>query len=96
MREAESVYQSACAVVRQDFHSSRELHPRFTVIIGADRNQVSYAESEIRLKKWNPTVFARAVVVLAFDQLLPDDAISELGDRAVRYSSATITVAGFK
>jgi hypothetical protein len=41
MTEAESLYGSACAVVQRNFQSgARELHPHFTVVIGADHNEV--------------------------------------------------------
>jgi hypothetical protein len=107
MREAESVYQSACVVVQNDFHSSAgEFHlPHFTVVIGADSNSVrgnivhtkeGTGEPEIRLKKWNPSVFAQGVVVLAFDHLLTSDLVTQLGDRAVRYSGATVDVSNLK
>jgi len=101
MREAESLYQSACAVVQHDFHSD-ELHLHFTVVIGTERNEayaqhsVAHAGHEIRMKKWDPTVFAEGIVVIAFDELLTPDMIMQLGNRAVRYSNATIDVAGLK
>src|SRR5260221_4224844 len=40
MREAEELYQSACAVVQRDFHGNTELRPRFTVLLGTEQNQV--------------------------------------------------------
>jgi hypothetical protein len=96
MREAESVYQSACAVVQHDFHRvAGELHPHFTVIVGADDNEV-HGNAEIRMKKWNPLLFAEGVVVLAYYQVLTADVIKQLGNRAVLYSNATTDVAGLK
>lgn len=107
MHEAESLYQSACLVVRRDFPTSAgEFYPlHFTVVIGADRNEVhgnvvyskkAHTEPEIWLKKWNPMVFAEGVVVLAFDQLLTEDRITELRNRAVRYSRAAVDVSNLK
>jgi len=107
MREAESLYQSARATVQHDFHTGAgELHPHFTVIIGTDINRVLESaavvngvvngKNEIWLKKWDPVLFAEGVVVLAFRELLTDDVIKQLGDRAVRLSSATVDVAGLK
>ena len=96
MREAESLYQSACAVVQRDFHSGAgELRPRFTVVLGADRDEV-HGRAEILMKKWNPVVFAEGVVVIAFDQMLTADVIKRLGERAIRYSNATVDVADLK
>jgi hypothetical protein len=102
MHDAESLYQSACAEVQHEFHSSTELHPRFTVIIGEDRNEVHSGGMkvddglQIWMKKWNPTVFTQGVVVLAFQQLLTRNVITQLGDRAVRYSNASVDVAELK
>jgi hypothetical protein len=106
MREAESLYKSACEVVQREFHAgSGALHPRFKVIIGADTDEVYGVMSasknldgavQIRMKKWNPMSFAQGVVVIAFDQMLRTDLISQLGSRAVRYSGATLDVAGLK
>ena len=95
MRQAEKLYQSACAVVKSDFHEATDLRPRFTVILATDHNEV-HGQSEIWLKQWNPTVFTEGVVVLAFDQVLTPKAIKQMGERAVRYTSATIDVADFR
>jgi hypothetical protein len=96
MREAESLYQSACAVVKRDFHGGAgELHPHFTVIIGADEDEV-HGKAEIRMKKWNPAVFAQGVVVIAYYEALTADVVVQLANRAIRYSNATVDVAGLK
>lgn len=102
MREAENLYEGACAAVQREFHSSVELHPHFVVVTGAERNEVHSAGMkvddglEIWMKRWNPTVFAQGVVVLSFQQLLTRDTITQLGHRAVNYSNATVDVAGIK
>jgi hypothetical protein len=107
MREAESLYQSACLVVRHDFPTGAgEFYPpHFTVVIGADSNEVrgnivhsseAHSQPEIWLKKWNPTVFAEGVVVLAFDQLLTSDLVTQLGNRALRHSGATVDASNLK
>ena len=100
MRQAENLYSLVCAVVKEDFHSGAvELHPHFTVLIGAQRNEVhtrpvrSEGGAELWMKKWNPMVFAQGVVVLAFDEMLTRDVITRLGNRALRYSNATVDVA---
>jgi hypothetical protein len=95
MREAEKLYQNACAVVQRDYHSSNELRPRFTVILGAEHDEV-HGRTEIWLKRWNPAMFAQGVVVVAFDQVLTADVIKQLARRAVQYSNATVDVAEVK
>jgi len=92
IRQAEKLYQSACAVVKRDFHGTTDLRPRFAVIIGTDHNEV-HGRSEIWLKQWNPALFTEGVVVLAFEQVLTPDDIKHIGEEAVRYTDATINVA---
>ncbi len=102
MREAESLYQNACAAVQHEFHGGNgELHPHFTVILGKEANQVRTSPmksdtDEIWMTKWDPAVFAEGVVVLAFDKLLTDVMVTQLSKRAILYSNATLDVAGFK
>ena len=99
MREAESVYQSACAAVQHDFRGgSGELHPQIDVTIGTDRDEIHVraVRAEIWMKKWDPLVFAQGVVILAFDQVLTADVVKELSIRAVRSSKAAVDVAGLE
>ncbi len=107
MHEAESLYQSACLVVRHDFPTGTgEFYPpHFTVVVGTDSNEVhgnvvyskkAHLQPEIWLKKWNPMVFAEGVVVLAFDQLLTEDRVTQLRNRAVRYSGSSVDVSNLK
>ena len=101
MHTAESIYRNACAVVRRDFLSGAdEVHIHFTVVIGAARNEVlsrrATQDDEIWLKKWDPNLFAQGVVLLAVDQRLTPEVIALLGQRAIRYSNATVDVSGFR
>jgi hypothetical protein len=100
MREAESIYLCACSVVQREFHSGASgLCPHFTVVIGAERNELHSRRTqagEIRMKKWDPIVFTQGVVVLTFDQMLTREVIVQLGNRALRQSNATVDVAGLK
>ena len=100
MQKAESLYQNACAAVQHEFHSTEELRPHFTVIVGADRDQVHgygvHAPPEIWMKKWDPTVFAEGVVVLAFDQILSPNLVTQLSKGALNVSNATADGVGFK
>ena len=100
MREAESIYHSACAAVQREFHSgASEVRPHFTVVIGAERNELHSKRAhggEIRMKNWDSIVFAQGVVVLAFDHMLTQDVIVQLTNRALRQADATVDVAGLK
>jgi hypothetical protein len=91
MREAQKLYRNACAVVQRDFHSKSELRPRFAIVLGTDHDEV-HGRTEIWLTKWNPSMFAQGVVVMAFDQVLTADLVKRLAGRAVQYSNATVDV----
>ena len=95
MREAEKLYQSACAVVQRDFHGNAELRPRFTVLLGTDRNEV-HGGTEIWLKHWSHAMFTEGVVVLAFDEVLTADVIKQLGKQAVERATAIVDLAELK
>jgi hypothetical protein len=106
MREAESICQSVWTVVQREFRdSSGAVRPQFTVVIGADRNEVTgntvHSDAvpkiyELQMKKWDPVIFAQGVVILSFDQMLTDDTIRQLTTRAFRYRDSTVDVAGLK
>jgi len=95
MREAEKLYFSTCAVVRREFPGSGELRPRFTLLLGADRDEV-HRQTEIWLRQWHPGLFAQGVAVLAFDQLLTSDLVRKLAKRGIQQSNATVDVSDLK
>jgi hypothetical protein len=92
MREAESIYQNAYAVVQHDFHSGDLKHPHVDVIVGTDRDLI-HGRSELWMTKWDRDKFAQGIVLLL---LLNTDVIEQLSSRAVRYSNATIDVSTMK
>ncbi|HEY6370277.1 MAG TPA: hypothetical protein VIX37_06840, partial [Candidatus Sulfotelmatobacter sp.] len=80
MRDAENIYRNACVVVQRDFLSAAcELHLRFTVVIGAERDEVlarrTTQADELWMKKWDPNVSAQGVVLLAVEQSLTPDVV---------------------
>ena len=95
MSEAERLYLNACAVVRRDFHGNGELRPRFTVLLGTERNEV-HSRTEIWLQRWSQSIFTEGVVVLAFDQVLTQDVIKQLGRQAVQRAAATVDLVELK
>lgn len=98
--EAESIYHSACWEVQREFHKdASQPCPHVTVIVGTERNEIHSRraqDGEIWMKKWDPIVFARGVVVLTFGQMLTQDVIVQLGNRALQHSSAATDVARLK
>src|SRR5262245_14073140 len=67
--EVQKVYDSGCAVVQREFSGNRILRPRVRLILGADKNSVTFDRREIKLVKWDPYLFAQGVVMLAFEDL---------------------------
>jgi hypothetical protein len=90
--EAEKIYLSACSAVQREFGSNRALRPQVTVVLGADKDEVSFDEREIRLTKWDRHAFAQGVVLFAFDDLMPVDQRLMLAKRAVMWAASTVDV----
>jgi len=92
--EAEKVYVSSCAVVQREFGSSRELKPRVTLVLGADKDNegLFFKSREIRLAKWDRYMFAQGVVWLAFEDLMPQEQLLLVSKRAVAWADATVAV----
>jgi len=90
--EAEKIYLSACSAVQHEFGSNRAVRPQVTVVLGADKDEVSFDEREIRLTKWNRHAFAQGVVLFAFEDLMPVDQRLILAKRAVIWADATVEV----
>ena len=88
--EAQKLYESASAVVQREFRANKTSRPRLTVVLGAERNELT--ANELRLKEWNPELFAQAVVVLSFDEMLPVDLKMQLTQRAIHSRTATADV----
>jgi hypothetical protein len=65
--EAKQIYFSACSVVQREFDIRRPLHPQVKLVLGAEKNEIWFAEREIRLTKWDRYAFAQGVVWLAFE-----------------------------
>jgi len=92
--EAAKVYLSACAAVQREFGIGRELRPRVTLVLGADKSKqgLYVKDREIRLAKWDPYMFAQGVVWLAFERLMPEEQILLISKRAVSWADATVAV----
>lgn len=90
--EADRIYISSCAVVRQEFHSIHLLRPTFTLVLGADKDVLSLDQRELRLRKWNSQFFSQAIVLLSFDEMLPVEERLRLMQRAIRWAEATTDV----
>jgi hypothetical protein len=100
MREAESIYHSACAAVQRKFHSGAStVHPHFPVVIGAERNELHSKRTqggEIRMKNWDSIRVCTRRRGPSLYHLLTQDVIVQLTNRALRQADATVDVAGLK
>ena len=88
--EARKIYLSACAAVQREFGSSRELRPRITLVLGANKQGVDFDHREIRLAKWDEFLFAQGVVWLAFEDLMPKNQMLTVAKRAVIWADSTV------
>src|ERR1700757_2992910 len=90
--EAGKIYLSACSAVQREFGSNRAVRPQVTVVLGADKDVVSFDEREIKLTKWNRHAFAEGVVWFAFEDLMPVDQRLMLAKRAVISADSTVDI----
>lgn len=94
--EARKIYASSCAVVQQEFGANQTPKAQLTLILGADRNSVSFDRREISLTKWDPYLFAEGVVMLAFEGRLPYEQRILLTKRAVNWAESTVDIGDMK
>jgi hypothetical protein len=88
--DAEKIYVSACSAVERKFRIGRPLRPQLTLVIGADENTAYWDAREIRLRKWDPYMFAQGVVIFAFEDLLPDREKMAVAKRAITWADSTV------
>jgi hypothetical protein len=95
--EANKIYVSACAAVQREFRSSRELRPQVTLLLGTNKKEgLDISRREIRLAKWNPFMFAQGVVLLAFEELMPQKEVLDVSKRALTWADSTVDVSQIK
>lgn len=90
--EAQKIYLSACMVVQREFGRTLPLAPKVTLVLGADKNEIWFSRSEIRLTKWNRHAFAQGVVWLAFEDLMTSQQRLAIAARAVNGADSTVEV----
>jgi len=91
--EVDKVYLSACTAVQREFGNSIVLRPSIDLVLGADKNIVYSDKKTILLKRWDRSLFAQGVVVLAFEDLLTPERRVTITNRAVNWAQATVDVA---
>lgn len=89
--EATRIYRSAGDAIQQEFQQSDPVRPQFTLVLGAERNQVDVNTNELRLVKWDQNLFAKGVVLFSFEQLMPEQRSMRLTERVLSQANATVS-----
>ena len=91
--EARRIYQFASQAVQREFRAAaKPFRPHFTLVLGADKDQMDINTNELRLVKWNKEFFAEGVVLFSFEQMLPADKKYQLTHRALSEAEATVNL----
>jgi len=90
--EVDTVYLAACTAVQREFGDSIVLRPPVALVLGAETNAVDFDKKTILLKRWDHTLFAQGVVVLAFEDLLTPQRRMMITNRAVNLAQATVNI----
>ena len=89
--EINEVYRSACTAVQREFGNSI-VRPTIALVVGADNDAVDLDKKTILLKRWDRSLFAEGVVILAFEDLLTPQRRMMMTSRAVNLAQATVNV----
>ena len=90
--EVDKVYLSACTAVQREFGDSAVLRPPVALVLGADTNAVDFDKKTILLKRWDHSLFAEGVVILAFEDLLTPQRRMIITNRAVNLAQSTVNI----
>lgn len=90
--EVDKVYLSACTAVQREFGDSIVLRPPVALVLGADTNAVDFDKKTILLKRWDHSLFAEGVVILAFEDLLTPQRRMIITNRAMNQAQATVNI----
>jgi len=70
-QEAQTIYVAACVTAEREFRAPRPLRPTVLLVLGAEKDGLDWEESQIRLRRWDPYLFAQGVLALAYRQMMP-------------------------
>ncbi len=79
-------------MVEQEFARTDPIRPRLTLVLGASADGVNYPKHEIQLTKWDKYQFAQGVVLLAVNDILPNDMRISLTRLAVLEAESTVGI----
>jgi hypothetical protein len=83
-------------VVEQEFSRIDPIRPRLMLLLGTDIDRVCYPKREIQLTKWDEHKFAQGAVILAVNDMLPDDKKYSLSKLALPEAESTVDVRELK
>ena len=90
--EVNKVYLSACTAVQREFGDISVLRPPVALVLGADTNAVDFDKKTILLKRWDHSLFAEGVVILAFEGLVTPQRRMMMTNRAMSLAQATVNI----
>ena len=91
--EADRLYLSACSAVQTEFRTAVSVRPNFTLVLGAEKNEVEFKTRQIRLTNWDPYLFTEGVVIFASEDLMDVKERMVMTRRAINLADATVNVA---
>jgi hypothetical protein len=96
MDEASRIYYAACDRVARTIRPADPPHlrPSFVLVLGAQNNETvrDGKVSEVRLRDWDESAFAQAVVILAAREILSPEDMVHLTRDALTYARATVSL----
>ena len=90
--EVNRVYVSACTAVEREFGDRKLRHPNIKLVLGAGQNAVDFDKKTVLLRRWDQSLFAEGVVILAFEGILTPERRMIITNRAVSLAQATVNV----
>lgn len=93
--EARRIYNAACQLLARTIRPDKppELHPTFRLVLGTENDEFvrDGAHVEVHLRRWQPEIFAQAVVAIAVRDLLQGDQLQKVAHESVLLANATVS-----
>jgi len=98
--EASRIYAFACDLLTRTVRPEKppQLHPKLLLVLGAGQDEFvrDQGTNEVRLKTWNPEMFAEAVVLGAVREVLRTDELQRGARESVSLADATVSSSELK
>ncbi|HEX3321545.1 MAG TPA: hypothetical protein VHR84_12640 [Terriglobales bacterium] len=90
--EAKRIYLLATQAVEREFKLTHSVHPKFTLVLGYANDQMDTTSGELRLTKWDRSLFTDGVILFSMEQVLTPDVRRELMRRTLKAADSTVSV----